>query len=152
MENRVASLRIERDSLSQNAGNVNIKLQAVLGRLTAAQDRLNSFNGQAQSKDSGCNSLRVDLVNAEGDLSQNNLDRDNTVSDLAAANSVAALQAQRVDDLRKQLAEAEAKLDSDRNEVLRLEQRKADLDFAIKNSQNKIDGLKVNSQQCLAEL
>lgn len=151
-ENRAAALRLQRDSLNQNIGNANLKLRGVQGRLTAAENRLNGFNGQAQSKDNGCNSIRVDLANAEGDLSKNNLDRDNTVKDLASANSVAALQAQRVEDLRRQLAEAEAKLDSDKKEVLRLEQRKANLDFTIKSTQDKIAALKVNSQQCLAEL
>ena len=74
-------MKLQRDSVNQNIGAANIKLLGVQGQLTAAQNRLNGFNGQAQNKDNGCNTIKTDQVNAEAELSKNNLDRDNNEKD-----------------------------------------------------------------------
>lgn len=65
--------------------------------------------------------------------------------DLASAESVAALQAERVNDLRRQLAEAEAKLENDRTQVSLLQQKKSDLDFSIARLNERANALQTES-------
>ena len=73
-------------------------------------------------------------------------------SNLGAAKEVMAAQTQRVEDLKKQLAQAQSVLDQNTNTVNGLQQNQDSLDATIANLNRNIGALQGQAQQCKTDL